>query len=89
MGYNLYMSFKLIGEQDSVKENQTYTIKVYFDSDTNTQRNEYILEDEILYYIEFEQHNIQEENDVSLNSVVLGFDDWYETFGPDWRPDAF
>jgi len=88
--YNIDMAFELIGEQDSVKDDQTYTIRVYFDSDTNTQRNEYILEEEILYYIEFEQSEIQEaDKDVSVDSVVAGFDDWHEEFGSDWRPQAF
>jgi hypothetical protein len=84
------MAFELIGEKDSVKGDQTYAIKVYFDADTNTQRNEYVLNDEILYYIEFEQNEIQEaDKDMSVDSVASGFDDWYDEFGPDWRPQAF
>lgn len=90
MRYNNNMAFELIGEKDSVKEDQTYTVKVYFDSDTNTQRNEYILDEEIIYHIEFEQHDLQEvEKDLSVDGVVAGFDDWYDQFGPDWRPEAF
>lgn len=84
------MAFELIGERDSVKDNQTYVIRVYFDEDTNTQRNEYVLDEEVLYYIEFEQHYLQEaDKDLSIDGVVEGFDDWYEQFGPDWRPEAF
>lgn len=89
MRYNLGMSFQLVSQKNSIKEDQTYTIKAYFDSDTNTQRNEYVLDDEIIYYIEFEQHDIQEEKDVNIDSIVSGFDDWYDEFGPDWRPEPF
>ena len=71
------MAFELIGEREKVKEDQTYIIRVYFDADTNTQRNEYILDEEILYYIEFEEHEIQEaDKDVSVDSVANGFDDY-------------
>lgn len=84
------MAFELIAEADSVKEDQTYTIKIHFDSDTNTQRNEYVLDDEVLYFIEFEQHNVLEaDKDLSIDSVVEGFDAWYDEFGPNWRPVAF
>lgn len=84
------MAFEIIGERDSVKDDQTYVIKVYFDEDTNTQRNEYVLDEEVLYYIEFEQHYLQEaDKDLSIDGVLEGFDDWYEQFGPDWRPEAF
>lgn len=84
------MAFELIGEQDSVKEDQTYTVKVYFDSDTNTQRNEYVLDDEVLYFIEFEEHNFLEpDKDLKVDAVAEGFDAWYDEFGPDWRPVAF
>lgn len=84
------MSFELLAEQDSVKGDQTYTIKLYFDSDTNTQRNEYVLDGEILYHIEFEQTNYEEpEKDLSIDAIVEGFDEWYNEFGPDWRPEAF
>jgi hypothetical protein len=84
------MSFTLIGERESVKGDQTYFVRVLFDADTNTQRNEYILEEETLYHIEFEQHDMQEfDKDLSIESVVVGFNDWYDKFGPDWRPEAF
>lgn len=86
----IIMAFELVGEEDSVKDDQTYTIRVYFDADTNTQRNEYVLDEEILYHIEFEQHELQEaDRDLNVEAVVNGFDDWYEQFGPDWRPEAF
>jgi hypothetical protein len=84
------MSFRLIGEEESVKGNQTYLVRVLFDADTNTQRNEYVLDEETLYHIEFEQHDIEEaDKDLDISAVVAGFDEWYDTFGPDWRPEAF
>lgn len=88
--YNNVMAFELIGERESAKEENVYSIRVYFDADTNTQRNEYVLDEEVLYYIEFEQHEIQEaDKDLSVDGVAAGFDDWYDQFGPDWRPQAF
>ena len=84
------MSFILVGEEQSVKGDQTYIVRVLFDSDTNTQRNEYVLDEETLYHIEFEQHDIQEaDSDIDISAIVSGFDDWYDKFGPDWRPEAF
>lgn len=90
MRYNYIMAFKLIAEQDSVKGDNTYTIRLYFDEDTNTQKNEFSLGEDVLYVFEFEQHNLLEpEKDASVESLVRGFDDWYDQFGPDWRPKAF
>jgi len=84
------MAFRLVGEKDNIKDDQVYTVKVYFDPDTNTQRNEYVLDEEILYNIEFEQKNIEEfDKDLSVESVCSGFNDWYQEFGPRWRPEAF
>jgi hypothetical protein len=84
------MTFELMGEKESVKEDRVYVVRMLFDSDTNTQRNEYVLNEEILYHIEFEQHNIQEaENDLDIDSVAAGFDEWYDQFGPEWLPEAF
>ena len=84
------MSFELIGEQECVKEDQSYFVKLYFDADTNTQRHEYVLDDEILFYIEYEAypHDIADV-DLNVESIVNGFDDWYDTFGPNWRPALF
>lgn len=84
------MAFELVGERDVQKGDQTYVVKVHFDADTNTQRNEYILDEEVLYHFEFEQHELQEfDEDLSVDAVVEGFNDWYDQFGPDWRPEAF
>lgn len=84
------MAFELIGEEEVVKADQVYFIKLYFDVDTNTQRHEYVLNDEILYGLEYEAypHEIYH-TDISLESIVSGFDAWYEQFGPNWRPQAF
>jgi len=84
------MSLQLIAEKDTPKEGQNYSVRVYFDADTNTQRNEYLLDEEIMYFIEFEVHVIDEpENDIRIDSLVEGFDSWYELVGPAWRPQAF
>lgn len=84
------MAFELMGEKDSIKGEKIYTIKVFFDADTNTQRNEYVVNGEVLYNIEFEQHDLQDpDKDLDLDSVVSGFDDWYDEFGPNWRPSPF
>ena len=84
------MAFELMGEEESVRGDQAYLVRVLFDADTNTQRNEYVLNEETLYHIEFEQHNVQEaENDIDIESIVAGFNEWYDQFGPDWRPEAF
>ena len=84
------MTFKLIDEMDCVKGDQTYTMKMYFDSDTNTQRHEYVLNDQILYHLEYEIAPVEEpEKNLEVGSIADGFDHWYEEFGPDWRPEAF
>jgi hypothetical protein len=84
------MAFELLVQQDCVKGDQTYVVKLYFDADTNTQKHEYVLNDEVLFYIEYEAypHDIPD-IDLSLASIVEGFDLWYEQVGPDWRPEAF
>lgn len=84
------MSFNLIDEMYCVKAEQMYLVKLYFDSDTNTQRHEYILDDEILYYIEYEAFQVEDpEINIEIDSIVNGFDAWYDEFGPDWRPVPF
>lgn len=84
------MSFQLLAQRDVPKEDQEYSVRVYFDADTNTQRNEYLLDEEVLYFIEFEEHNVEEASkDISIDAIVEGFNSWYELVGPDWRPQAF
>lgn len=84
------MSFQLLNEEACVKGSQTYMIRLYFDQDTNTQKHEYSLDDQVLYHIEYEALSYEVPNkDISLESIVLGFHDWYDEFGPNWRPVAF
>ena len=84
------MSFELINERDIVLQDQKYIVRLYFDHDTNTQRHEYVLEDEVLYYLEYESHPFEEpEKNINFESIVNGFHNWYNQFGPDWRPKAF
>jgi hypothetical protein len=84
------MSFNLIDEMDCVKGDQTYVVKLYFDADTNTQRHEYVLDDEILYYFEYEAPELEEPHkNLGILFVAEGFDYWYDQFGPDWRPEPF
>lgn len=90
MRYNKTMSFELIGQHEVEKENGTYVIKAYFDSDTNTQKNEYCLNKEVLFSQEYEMHYLDEpENDLDIDSVVEGFEYWFGIVGPDWRPQGF
>lgn len=84
------MSFNLVDEMYCVKEDKMYLVKLYLDSDTNTQRHEYVLDDEILYYIEYEALQVEESQDnLEIYSIADGFDAWYDQFGPDWRPEPF
>lgn len=84
------MSFKLIDEVDCVKGEQIYRITLYFDSDTNTQKHQYILNDETLYQIEYEVEPVEDpESNLEIDSIANGFDNWYDQFGPDWRPEPF
>lgn len=84
------MSFKLIGEEECVKGDQNYFVKLYFDEDTNTQKHEYVLNGEVLFYLEYEAypHEIPD-YDLSLESIVEGFHNWYDLVGSDWRPTVF
>jgi hypothetical protein len=84
------MSFKLIDEVECIKGDQTYTVKMYFDADTNTQGHEYVLDGEVLYHLNYEAPNLEEpEKNLGLNAIAEGFDYWYDQFGPDWRPEPF
>jgi hypothetical protein len=84
------MSFKLIDEMDSIKGDRTYIIKMYFDTDTNTQKHEYILNDEVFYHFSYEAPDLEDpEKNLGISSIADGFDYWYDQFGPDWRPEPF
>lgn len=84
------MSFVLVKEQVVPKPNGTYSVKLFFDEDTNTARNEYLLEGEILYHYEYEVDPFTiPEQDLSFEHIVDAFNGWYDIVGPDWRPEAF
>jgi hypothetical protein len=84
------MSFKLINEQQCIKGSNTYIVKLYFDADTNTQKHEYVLNDEVLYNFAYEAPDLEEpEKNIGISAIVDGFEYWYDQFGPDWRPSAF
>jgi hypothetical protein len=80
------MAFNLVREQDVPKSNGTYTVRLLFDADTNTLRNEYWIEGGILYFIEYEGGQpVDSELDAVFAFVVDAFHSWYEFVGPDWR----
>jgi len=84
------MSFKLIDEVECVKGDQIYTVKMYFDADTNTQKHEYVLNDEVLYHFAYEAPDLEDpEKNLGITPIAEGFDYWYDQVGPDWRPSAF
>jgi hypothetical protein len=84
------MAFKLLAEADSIKGEQTYSVKTFLDNNTNTQRNEYILDGEILFAQEYEFVPMEEpEVNFNIQSTLDGFDIWYDIVGPDWRPTGF
>lgn len=84
------MAFVLVREQNVSKVNGIYTVKLYFDENTNMLRNEYVLAEEILYHIEYEVNpNVIPEEDIPFQMIVDAFNSWYELVGPDWRPEAF
>lgn len=84
------MSFELIDEMDCIKGDQIYTIRLYFDADTNTQKHEYLIDNELLYYFEYEIPQVEKpRKDIDIKAVVEGFEYWYSQVGPDWRPEPF
>jgi hypothetical protein len=81
------MAFKLLSEADCIMDDQTYNVKTFFDKKTNTQRNEYILNDKILFSQEYEMVYLEDvEKDFKIESTIDGFVYWYNMVGPDWRP---
>jgi hypothetical protein len=84
------MAFELIDSKKRKKNNQFYTVKLYFDFDTNTQKHEYCLNENILYSLEYESYEFEDvKKDINIDSIVQGFDFWYDQVGPDWQPEAF
>jgi hypothetical protein len=81
------MAFELLNQAESVKGNKIYIIRLYFDKETNTQKHEYVLDDEVLYYLEYGAYAHEVADfDLSIEPVVAGFDAWYDQMGPDWKP---
>lgn len=86
------MSFQLLDESEVVREGNTFIIKLYFDYDTNMQKHEYVLNDEVFYFLEYEAWPFDEpEKDLRIGSIVAGFIDWYDQFGMEWiqRKEVF
>lgn len=84
------MAFQLVGQEDVVKGNLLYTVSLYFDPDTNTQKHEYVRDGEVLYYLEYEVFPSEEpDRDLDITAIVAGFNQWFDQFGPDWQPQAF
>lgn len=84
------MSFELLGEADCPKDGQAYSVKTFYDIESHMQRNEYLLDGELLFAQEYEVSDIQEpENDFDIQSTINGFEVWYDFVGPDWRPTFF
>jgi hypothetical protein len=81
------MAFELLNQAESVKGDKTYNIKLYFDKETNRQKHEYVLDEEVLYYLEYDAYSHEVAgSDISIEPIVSGFDSWYDQVGPDWKP---
>lgn len=84
------MAFELLGEADCPRDGNAYSVKAFYDIDTSMQRNEYLLDNEVLFAQEYEVLEVENpETDIDIQSVINGFDIWYGVVGPDWRPTFF
>lgn len=60
------------------RDGKNYTIKVLYNNDDDTLRYEYILDEDVVYYLDQESPVDEPDKDVENQSLIDGFDYWYD-----------